>query len=283
METTVIIQMGRYLIGALILGFSGITFAEDCQPVAYVFRHAEERGGGVEGNNLYPVGNAHARLYPEMLDSYKPINKNYCPVRWVYAVSINKPDGSLGTSNPYYTSLPLTESTMGIGAKPITKIGNKRLGEFLENGEKSLLVEDIRSRLNPGGTSVAIFWTRQGMSSLAQALFTGGNIPVGNNTPRRNSMFRFNYDTQNQIFYKQSSKWIQCFNFDPYKGGFSDSRYHCLNSGNLLDLQTREKIGAKGFLLGSDDLVNLKGKICDSEELDHIPDPLAIFQGSCTP
>lgn len=273
-----IIQKSKYPIGALMLGISGIPFAEDCKPVAYVFRHAEERGGGVEDNNLYPVGNTHARLYPEMLESYKPVNKNYCPVRWVYAVSINKPDGSLGTSNPYYTASPLAESAMGTGANPITKIGNRRLGEFLENGERSLFVDDIRSKLNTGGSSVAIFWTRQGMSRLAQALFTGGNIPVGNNTPRRNSMYIFKYDVQNKLFYKQSSKWIQCFNFDPYSGDFSDSKYHCLNSGNLLDLQQREK----GFSLMNDDLANLKGRICDSEELDHIPDPLALFQGSCT-
>ncbi|MFM8442380.1 MAG: hypothetical protein ACKN9W_03435 [Methylococcus sp.] len=273
-----ITQKAKPAMAALILGFSADLLADVCKPVAYVFRHGEERGGGVEGNNLYPVGNTHAGLYPAMLESFKPVNKNYCPVRWVYAVSIYKPDGSLGTSNPYYTALPLAESAMGIGANPITKIGNRRLGEFLENGERNLFVDDIRSKLSPGGSSVAIFWTRQGMGRLAQALFTGGNIPVGNNTPRRNSMYIFKYDVQNKILYKQSSKWIQCFNFDPYSGDFSDSKYHCLNSGNLLDIQQREK----GFSLGNDELANLRGKICDSEELDHLADPLALFQGSCT-
>lgn len=76
----------------------------DCTPVVYAFRHAEDVNG--PPTTLTPIGKEHAALYIEMINELQT-TQNYCPVDAVYAVNPVKPDGAIGTTNPYDTALPL--------------------------------------------------------------------------------------------------------------------------------------------------------------------------------
>jgi hypothetical protein len=80
------------------------TAPPSCTPVLYAFRHAEDVNGPPTA--LTPIGTEHANLYIEMITSLE-VTQNYCPVATVYAVSPKKPDGSDGTTNPYFTARPL--------------------------------------------------------------------------------------------------------------------------------------------------------------------------------
>src|SRR5262249_31402226 len=101
-----------------------------CTPVVYAFRHAEDVNGPPTA--LTSIGTEHANLYIEMITSLE-VTQNYCPVATVYAVNPIKPDGSFGTTNPYFTARPLANIVMN--KEPIIKVADQRIGELLKNGE----------------------------------------------------------------------------------------------------------------------------------------------------
>jgi hypothetical protein len=95
----------RSLIALLAFGaaFSAAPVAAACDPVVYLFRHAEEKPGGELANTLLRVGQQHAELYPSMIEGFQ---RNNCPVSSVYTMSSYNANGSIGTTNPYYTAYP---------------------------------------------------------------------------------------------------------------------------------------------------------------------------------
>jgi hypothetical protein len=91
-----------FFCGSL-LSLVSIAHAQPCTPVVYVFRHAEDFKAV---SQLTPAGEAHANLYPSMLEDFGRLH-GYCPVGYVYAQYRIKPAGNPGTNNPYATAVPL--------------------------------------------------------------------------------------------------------------------------------------------------------------------------------
>ena len=121
--------------------FSTIPVAAACDPVVYLFRHAEEKPGGVTTKTLLLVGQQHADLYPSMIEGFQ---ENNCPVSWVYAMSSHNANGTIGTSNPYYTAYP--SASVLPQKTPQNTIGNRKLFEFLPD-EEQVFLADIKSKL----------------------------------------------------------------------------------------------------------------------------------------
>lgn len=285
----------RSLIAALAFGwvFSSIPVARACDPVVYLFRHAEEKPGGKLENTLLLVGNQHAELYPSMIEEFQG---NNCPVSWVYAMSPYKDNnGAIGTTNPYYTGYP--SANILPQRKPQDTIGQRKLFEFLPGVVRSLFLADIKNKLKDSqgvSHSVAIFWSSQGMCNIADTL--GSNLPnfdCVSSKPPRNSVYVFAYDPNQQTFTRMGN-YIQCFNFKPFATGdledkFSfeqtmgfpagtvPAQYYCQASGNLADdadprykavFGSTEK-AANGSMTEDQLTTLLRGKICD---LDNLPD-----------
>ncbi len=229
--------------------FSTSPIATACDPVVYLFRHAEEKPGGVITKTLLRVGQQHADLYPSMIEGFQG---NNCPVSWVYAMSLYNADLSIGTSNPYYTGYPsanvLPQKT------PQDTVGKRRLLEFLPGEERGAFLADIKSKLtdSAGAHSVAIFWSSQGMCTVAATL--GSNLPnfdCDTTKPPRNSFYVFAYDLNIHTF-TRTGNYLQCFNFIPFAtgaledkfsfeqvmgfpAGFVPAQYYCPPSGNLAE------------------------------------------------
>jgi hypothetical protein len=177
-------------VGGCLLLFSENAVAQ-CVPVVYAFRHAEDLDPRVTslatytdqtapsntGNphSLTKIGAQHANLYVEMIRSLE-ITQDYCAVGTVYALHPRKPDGTYGTTNPYYTARPLANIVMN--ANPIISIGTHRLGSMLVDGEGPLLKNAILNDLMNNGVSVALFWDSEGLHALGNALSDGSDIPA---------------------------------------------------------------------------------------------------------
>ena len=269
---------------------SNISIAAACDPVVYLLRHAEEKPGGVLTNTLLRVGQAHAELYPSMIEGFQ---ENNCPVSWVYAMSSYSADGSIGTSNPYFTGYP--SANVLPQKKPQNTIGQRRLLEFLPKQEEAFLA-DLKSKLTDslGSHSVAIFWSSQGMCKVAETL--GSNLPGFNcdtTKPPRNSFYVFAYNSSSQTF-TRTGNYLQCFNFNPFvsggledkftydhfmgfPAGFVPAQYYCPASGNLAehnDPAYKEVFGTTGDKASKTPAANgsitemqlsvlLRGQICD--------------------
>jgi hypothetical protein len=272
--------------------FSAIPVTAACDPVVYLFRHAEEKPGGVVTNTLLLVGQQHAELYPDMIEGFQGDN---CPVNWVYAMSATSADGSIGTSNPYFTAYP-SASVLPQG-KPADTIGRKNLLEYLP-GEQQLFLTDLKSKLldAQGPHSVAVFWSSQGMCTVAQTL--GSSLPnfdCVNTKPPRNSVFVFEYNSSNQTF-ARTGNFEQCFNFNPFVSGpledkfsfdhylafpagaaFVPAQYYCEPSGNLADggnpayssvfgtTGDKKTPAANGSITAAELSTLLRGQICDQD------------------
>ena len=271
--------------------FSNLPIASACDPVVYLFRHAEEKPGGELVNTLLRVGNQHAKLYPSMIQGFEG---NNCPVSWVYAMSSHNADGSIGTTNPYYTGYPsanvLPQKT------PQNTIGTRKLLEFLPK-EGPAFLADIKSKLadSQGAShSVAIFWSSQGMCTVAATL--GSSLPgfdCDNTKPPRNSFYVFAYNANNQTF-TRTGNFLQCFNFIPFAtgalenkfsfdqvmgfpAGFVPAQYYCPPSGNLAENDhpayksvfgtTGDKASrtpaANGTITAEQLDILLRGQVCD--------------------
>jgi hypothetical protein len=271
--------------------FSTLPVASACDPVVYLFRHAEEKPGGELANTLLRVGQQHAELYPSMIEGFQA---NNCPVSSVYTMSSYNANGSIGTTNPYYTAYP--SASVLPQKKPQDIIGDRKLFEFLPK-EESAFLADIKSKLTDSqgaSHSVAIFWSSQGMCTVAEML--GSNLPNYNcdsTKPPRNSFYVFAYDTSSQTF-TRTGNYLQCFNFNPsvsgpledkfsfdlymgFPAGFVPAQYYCPASGNLAENDdpayksvfgtTGDKAtktpAANGSITAPELSTLLRGQVCD--------------------
>lgn len=264
-----------------------------CTPVVYAFRHAEDVNGPPTA--LTPIGTEHADLYIEMITSLE-VTQNYCPVATVYAVNPIKPDGSVGTTNPYFTARPLANIVMNM--EPIIKVADQRLGEFLENGEATLLLSAIKNDLTNNG-SVAIFWTSQGIPKLAEILNAESRIPAAP-TPPRNAAYVFQWvETSRSLTPwrpESTPHYIECFNVKPLSlpgpsnptavPAFSSYKYYCgigYNADNYnpsLGGNPNEPYPVGNKILAKY-LYQLHGRICDLANLN-LSEPIPGYYGYCT-
>jgi hypothetical protein len=156
--------------------------AQTCTPTVYLFRHAEDEATKVA---LTEAGKKHAVLYPEMLLQYQ-ITSSDCPVKRVLAMYDHNPDATPGTTNPRDTAEPLAKQCCG---------GNVEMSLIDRASKKYFLYEKINSSPDGGlasdgfgrlarifyalqptlnsESSVAIFWTQEGLPDVSQAL----NVP----------------------------------------------------------------------------------------------------------
>jgi hypothetical protein len=244
-----------------------------CTPVVYAFRHAEDKDV-----DLQPLGYIHAQLYIGMVTRFQ-IDNDYCPVRFVYSMYYLTKDGDPGTNNPYETAQPLAATTF---AEPLVEIGeNEYLDEHFEStpGNVRATKDELRSVLAgeaKSGASIAIFWSRQGLPDLGDAISPGTMIP--SDSPRNATyVFRFNESgcgepTQNTCFDQIPSaditKYIQCFNVAINFAVTRGTKYYCGHAKPNL-----ETIG-----IGRD---RFEGRICDgfapTFHSEHEPD----YYGYC--
>ena len=212
------------LVSSSLLG--PLAVQASCTPVVYLFRHAEDE---MEVNDLTEVGDAHAELYPGMVNGFGAA-QDYCPVGFVYALNDKKPDGSKGTINPRDTAMFLaitacynralaTNTNQGVlcdedGLKPRMTLANgQKLFEFLgatksEQAANGATAAQFRAELINeatvgGGLSTTIFWTSEGLNVLGQAVTPGfKDIPgcteasstkCSKPKPPRNAVYVFEY------------------------------------------------------------------------------------------
>ncbi len=233
-----------------------------CTPVVYAFRHAEDVNGPPP--SLTPVGMEHANLYIEMVASFE-LTQNYCPVKFVYSVDPIKPGGESGTTNPFFTARPLANILMNLD--PIIQIGGKRIDEFLEmsNIGATAFREEMLDKTE-GGSSVALFWTSQGLHDLGEAIAPGSNIPVKTDTvsPPRNAAYVFKYNGSGGfIVLPKPDQYIQCFNWATFRaqGDMSSSKYFCGHTNSNLSGSIEKQY-----------LYKLHGRICGTAGLMPVPD-----------
>jgi hypothetical protein len=238
---------------ALVLfGFLGVfafsAWGQDCTPVVYAFRHAEDTNPPDPPPlfALTPTGMAHAALYPAMIEDFQAVYK-LCPVTIVYAATTKDKPPECGSqcksaTNAFETARPLARAVMGSDARPITTAGGLELYEFLGNGntaptdpkydkpEAAALRKALLETANLNQSS-AIFWTSQGLHVLGGAVINRtSNVPVKNGSavPPRNAVYLFKadgsapnigrfHDTPSiskptSLDSPPSSVYVQCFN-----------------------------------------------------------------------
>src|SRR5689334_22825298 len=115
----------------------------------------------------------HANLYVEMITSLEK-KKDLCPVRFVFSINPIKPDGSGGTTNPFFTGKPLSKAVMNLD--PIVEIAGDRMDEKLTVVKQKQL-HDMLIGITKSGASAAVFWTSDALHDLGVALGTD-IIPV---------------------------------------------------------------------------------------------------------
>ena len=255
---------------------AGVGAAAQCKPMAYLFRHAEDINK-VKDNRfdvtLTTSGVAHATLYIEMIGRFQQEKPDYCPIQVVYALNPIKPGNMIGTSNPYWTANPLAQVAQTrldgstpqntnpiIAVKISTETDPLILTEKLDNGEREQFVADIKGALN-NQQSVAIFWTSQGMCTVAEAL--GQSIPPYDCVdvkPARNSVFQFNYNVPGETF-TNVTEYAQCFNYNKNTDSFTNGTYYCQYSYNLNDWDYPEDT-TKNYPGFWGKLQKLSGRIC---------------------
>jgi hypothetical protein len=102
LHTKQLLSLSLFALGIFI---SNAEQAQSCTPTLYLFRHAEDVPD-VFPTRLTPAGQKHASLYPAMIDQLAG-TLGHCDVKRVFATwDRNK----TGTTNPYYTALPLAQA-----------------------------------------------------------------------------------------------------------------------------------------------------------------------------
>jgi len=255
---------------------SFISSANACTPVLYAFRHAEDLNG--PPTVLTPVGMAHANLYVEMITAFE-LSKNYCPVGSVYSVNPVKPGGEKGTTNPYFTARPLANVVMNLN--PIIEVDNKPIDEFLETSNigaihfREVMIDKVAA-----GSSVAIFWTSQGLHNLGEAIAPGTDIPgcsvpppvrpeCEDPKPPRNAAYIFEYNGSGSFVAPgKPDQNIQCFNWANFRapGDMSSTKYYCGNASN-------PNLGPSDHPIEDKYLYKLHGRICDTSDLKPVTEP----------
>ena len=159
-----------------------------CQPVAYLFRHAEDID-----SDLTLAGYRHADVYPNMIQNFERTRTpmQYCPVARVYSEYFLLPAGNDGTYNPWKTAIPLAAdkntdedpATPIVDVSPDPNVQHWYLYEYLQSKNspdvrnnatvKNYLITQMSATLNKGG-SVAVYWTSAGMYNFSH--FFGATI-----------------------------------------------------------------------------------------------------------
>ena len=252
--------------------FTSADAAAQCNPVAYLFRHAEDKNQ--DKNRPFVVtltesGLAHAQLYIDMISSFQQQQQEprNCPVKAVYALNPKDANGNIGTSNPYWTAEPLAQVAQATPAEAtdntnaIISVEGLKLTEKLDHGEGPLFVAAIKALLDQGH-SVAIFWTSQGMCTVAMTLGLPGlpNYDCVNTKPARNSVFQFNYNVPGETF-TNVTEYAQCFNYNKNTDSFTNGTYYCQYSYNLNDWDYPEDT-TKNYPGFWGKLQKLSGRIC---------------------
>jgi hypothetical protein len=208
-------------IAALVLfGFLGLlasrAWGQDCIPVVYAFRHAEDSNPAQIPPTdppqplftLTPTGIAHAELYKRMIGefeaaNFEATNMKPCPVTKVYAATTKDKENTAedpclsackSATNAFETAKPLAIERMGRGANPLTTVANGTLNlplyEYVGNGNKApenpnystTTATALRTELLATANlqlSSAIFWTSQGLHVLGGAIINKkSNVPV---------------------------------------------------------------------------------------------------------
>jgi hypothetical protein len=186
---TCIKQLLSLSLFALGIFFSNAAQAQVCTPTIYLFRHAED---GKDKDNhpvLTNVGMRHAKLYPIMITQLQTVF-HFCPIQRVFAMWDRDTGTQIqGTTNPYYTALPLAQSLFGESAEPEMSFVDTQMNEYqlceypidgncsstqgythngLANGSLfSYLIAYFQTHLT---SSVAIFYTSQGMNPVSNVL-----------------------------------------------------------------------------------------------------------------
>jgi hypothetical protein len=278
----------KYALMSVAIG-GGLLFITEsaiaqCVPVVYAFRHAEDLAPpqlpeytdntppSNSGNphSLTRIGALHANLYVEMIRSLE-ITQNYCAVNKVYAIHPKKPDGTYGTTNPYYTARPLANIVMN--DNPVISVENLRLGSMLQNGEATPLHNAIINVLNTN-RSVALFWDSEGLHALGIVLNVNSNIPdkAAGTTPPRNAAYILEFSGGEIKPWLPSvpPQYIQCFNWDPNQKTFSTHTYYCGNTHPNLGGTPDKPPSQGGNLIANADLYRLHGRICSNNtSVDH--------------
>ena len=252
----------------------------DCTPVVYAFRHAEDKKERVEPpfpclpgspikctTALEPVGKEHADLYTEMITSFE-LAQDYCPVGFVYSVNPVNPDGFGGTTNPFYTGRPLANTVMNLD--PLIEIGGDIIDQKL-TVVKPAVLHDVLLGIAKSGSSVALFWTSEGLHALSLALGTD-IIPEKTATvsPPRNAAYVFKYNGGSEFIPPpKPDEYIQCFNYASFSRASDNftSKYYC-GYGSHANLSVPEK-----------DFDKLHGRICATALLTKVE--AADYYGYC--
>jgi len=253
------------------------TSAAQCNPVAYLFRHAEDVN--MDKSRPFVVtltesGLAHAQLYIEMLNKFQQENSTNCPIREVYALNPKNFDGSIGTSNPYWTAEPLAQTAQTTVAEStestnaVITVEGLKLTEYLDHNEAGPFLAAIKDTLSQY-QSVAIFWTSQGMCKVATTVGLPGlpgyncgqcsPLPDCATKPARNSVFQLSYSVSGGIF-TNVTEYAQCFNYNASSDSFANGTYYCQYSYNLNDWDYPDQGNYPGFW---NKLQNISGRICN--------------------
>jgi hypothetical protein len=267
---------------SLISSAYGTTPSFDCTPAVYAFRHAEDSSAAVQPfpclpgssvlctTSLTPVGMEHADLYLEMITSLE-IKEDFCPIKYVYAVNPINPNGFGGTTNPFFTGKPLSDTVMNLD--PIVDIDGKRIDQNLTVVDPRVL-HAVLIGIAKSGASTALFWTSEGLHNLGVALGTD-IIPVKtpSASPPRNAAYVFRYHGGNAFAPPaRPAEYVQCFNYAK-NGSAADNftnKFFCGYGPNgNLDVPTK-------------DFDKLQGRICspDAPDFKKITTP-ANYYGYC--
>jgi hypothetical protein len=273
-----------------------------CQPVAYLFRHAEDID-----SDLTLAGYRHADVYPNMIQNFERTRTiQYCPVARVYSEYYTLPAGNPGTKNPYKTAIPLAAdkntdedpATPIVDVSPDPNLQHWYLYEYLQsknspNVPNNATVENylraqMSATLNKGG-SVAVYWTSAGMYNFSH--FFGATI-INPNTntddpaykPPRNSVYVYlwdeTYDGEHPVggsHFKSliQNEFVQCFNFDYVARDKVGNKYYCQRGGSLGDLGKPDNPTPNNAITESV-LKLVDGKFCQKSAII----PITPFQGT---
>jgi hypothetical protein len=211
------------VFGSLVL-FTSAALAQTCTPVVYVFRHAEDTNPANPPGPIFaltPTGQAHAALYPTMVNAFEAAPNDFCKVAKVYATTTQDKVGECGqncksATNAFCTARPLACTVItGDASKctssladptvctdhpsnpPITQVGGYQLYEYLGNGNDpppnpdystpvAIALRDELLATARAGQSSAIFWTSQGMHVLGGVIIAAATGSAGSNIPAKN-------------------------------------------------------------------------------------------------
>jgi hypothetical protein len=130
------------------------------------------------------------------------------------------------------------------------------------------------------GSSVALFWTSQGLHNLGEAIAPGTEIPgcsvpeppeCDQPKPRRNAAYVFKYNETNGFsVLPKPDEFIQCFNWATFRaqGDMSHDKYFCGSTNSNLTVEERF-------------LYLLHGRICAADGLMALTPEEAGYYGYC--